>query len=325
MNLEYHDARQSRLGTGAGHCVALHDVQQYADAQLEKISFDDEHIAYGTSAQEGYHPMAMDGEVRRHGLILPSQRDADNDTFEMDSNEVKPLRRKRHSHRKIDPPYSPSKITKRPSGSKRRSCSGAKASSDINTSAKTNIHRTFHCPFALYGCQSTFGSKNEWKRHVSTQHMRLGYWRCDQCPHSNHRPNDFNRKDLFIQHVRRMHAISTDDARLTKKRKAGNSVRGHKDDAEEAELANIARRCHRQLRSAPERSSCLFCDARFDGASSWEERMEHVGKHMEAAKKTEEAPKTLGVWRHDQVFEDWLLAEGLVVRVKGRVVLADMQ
>lgn len=38
--------------------------------------------------------------------------------------------------------------------------------------------------------------------------MRLGFWRCDQCPDVHCKPNDFNRKDLFIQHVRRMHPVS---------------------------------------------------------------------------------------------------------------------
>ena len=36
-----------------------------------------------------------------------------------------------------------------------------------------------------------------------TQHFRMGFWRCDQCTDSPDRPNDFNRKDLFVQHVRR--------------------------------------------------------------------------------------------------------------------------
>ncbi|KAL8993682.1 MAG: hypothetical protein Q9169_006159, partial [Polycauliona sp. 2 TL-2023] len=43
-----------------------------------------------------------------------------------------------------------------------------------------SIHtRPFTCSFARYGCKSTFGAKNEWKRHVSSIHLSLGIYRCD--------------------------------------------------------------------------------------------------------------------------------------------------
>ncbi|KAI4718282.1 hypothetical protein E4T48_05501 [Aureobasidium sp. EXF-10727] len=69
----------------------------------------------------------------------------------------------------------------------------------------------YPCPFLPYGCPASFSSKNEWKRHLNTQHLSLSTYRCDLCipkPSSSSTPpqtNDFNRKDLFIQHLRRMH------------------------------------------------------------------------------------------------------------------------
>ncbi|KAL8902544.1 MAG: hypothetical protein Q9207_004600, partial [Kuettlingeria erythrocarpa] len=39
--------------------------------------------------------------------------------------------------------------------------------------------RPFTCSFRRYGCKSRFGSKNEWKRHVSSQHLCPGIYRCD--------------------------------------------------------------------------------------------------------------------------------------------------
>ena len=39
--------------------------------------------------------------------------------------------------------------------------------------------RPFVCTFHGYGCDSTVGSKNEWKRHINVQHMRSETWRCD--------------------------------------------------------------------------------------------------------------------------------------------------
>ena len=41
--------------------------------------------------------------------------------------------------------------------------------------------RPFPCCFAQFNCHASFTSKNEWKRHISTKHIQLGFWRCDMC------------------------------------------------------------------------------------------------------------------------------------------------
>lgn len=56
--------------------------------------------------------------------------------------------------------------------------------------------RAFVCVFAFAGCDATFASKNEWKRHVGSQHVTLNVWVCevDGCGKPG-RPGDgeFNR------------------------------------------------------------------------------------------------------------------------------------
>jgi hypothetical protein len=99
--------------------------------------------------------------------------------------------------------------------------------------------RPFKCVFHFAGCESTFASKNEWKRHVNTQHLVLQFWLYQEggcaktvngparssgnAPGSKSRgqviafasssgsagpqlPNGviFNRKDLYTQHLRHM-------------------------------------------------------------------------------------------------------------------------
>ncbi|KAI4213031.1 MAG: hypothetical protein LQ351_004375 [Letrouitia transgressa] len=191
--------------------------------------------------------------------------------------------------------------------------------------------RPFTCAFRRYGCVSTFGSKNEWKRHVSSQHLRLGIYRCDlgACvPHpkstsgyrrlssgsnnsrseamvSSH--NDFNRKDLFTQHLRRMH---------------GPAHTASKEEVERfnAELEIIQSRCWISLRETPTRTVCGFCavthqsgskkekDFSFDGKGTWDDRMEHVGRHLEKG-DVEEA--------EDVGLRDYMVKEGLLEQVKG--------
>ncbi|MCJ1421412.1 hypothetical protein MMC32_007775 [Xylographa parallela] len=180
----------------------------------------------------------------------------------------------------------------------------------------STVHtRPFTCTFRLYGCPATFGSKNEWKRHVSSQHLRLGIWRCDlgSClPPSPHHGeaedlqpiyNEFNRKDLFTQHLRRMHSPPT-------------SCSQHEKDQFAATLEAACTRCLIDIRSPPPCSSCGYCPAGqqgtvFEGLGLWEARMEHVGRHLESGHGEEKQ------WVEDTVLRDWMIAEGLVERVGG--------
>lgn len=170
--------------------------------------------------------------------------------------------------------------------------------------------KSFPCTFHHYGCRHTFASKNEWKRHVASQHLQLGYYRCDlgtcspEIAGEHHRGyNDFNRKDLFTQHCRRMHAPwvvsgKSEDA-VTKKER----------DGFEKQLEGIRTRCWVDRRRPPERSRCGFCGETFvdsNDCNAWEERMEHVGHHLDRdGSKMEEEDI-------DEGLKQWGLAEGVI-------------
>jgi hypothetical protein len=179
-----------------------------------------------------------------------------------------------------------------------------------------NAPRPFPCPLAVFGCISTFSSKNEWKRHVSTQHIKLGYWRCDLCPTtvdtndpSTVYHNDFNRKDLFTQHLRRMHALPTKDSGAASR---DRDIKSGEYPVNEDNIAEHQTRCYQSLRSPPPQSTCLFCDRTFAGPGSWDERMEHVGRHLEKDRKSGGAPIDIKDWNQDAQLQAWLVAEGLV-------------
>ena len=204
-----------------------------------------------------------------------------------------------------------------------------------------NSHRRpFTCTFRRYGCASTFGSKNEWKRHVSSQHLRLGVYRCDQgacMPQARHHGrkasstsvpqedliyNEFNRKDLFTQHVRRMHDPN---------KRASKEV----DFDFEGTLEATRQRCWRLLRDPPSCSACGFCapDPKtkqpvvFSGPGSWDERMEHVGRHLEKCEKdcNEEEDVVLRNWLIQEGLLEWTNGGGKIVGVgcKGKLELGD--
>lgn len=188
--------------------------------------------------------------------------------------------------------------------------SKTKNASRRRSNNKNGDSRPFICSFSHYGCESRFSSKNEWKRHVSSQHLQLGFYRCDTdlCHPPNPFPNggtrtynDFNRKDLFTQHHRRMHVPWTPANKPPSKQ-------AH-DDFEES-LEAVRQRCWHEKRKAPKKSQCIFCHVRFEGETAWEERMEHIGKHFE---KAEREKKELGEGREDPELKLWALDQGLIV------------
>ncbi|KAE9378343.1 hypothetical protein N431DRAFT_329622 [Stipitochalara longipes BDJ] len=177
-----------------------------------------------------------------------------------------------------------------------------------------NAHtRAFICVFAFAGCHSTFASKNEWKRHVSSQHLNLSAWVCElqacskvlSTPKTGGPPtkgSEFNRKDLFTQHLRRMHA-PFQVKRMQKKNPEW-----------EEKLKELAVSCLRVKRQPPARLLCPVgsCGTVFEGLSCWDDRMEHVGKHLEKAAASTGAYKFDVRQEDDQLLVQWALREGIV-------------
>ncbi|KAJ5937564.1 hypothetical protein N7454_003906 [Penicillium verhagenii] len=225
------------------------------------------------------------------------------------------------------------------------------------SNADSGATRTFVCSFASYGCESTFVSKNEWKRHVTSQHLQLGFYRCDvgKCAQHQHTPssplfstppsisaqsfmpaskytsrsksisnergstpplqnstNDFNRKDLFTQHHRRMHApwLQAGHRRAPTEAEHGEF---------EASLEEVRQRCWHGLRTPPLQSHCGFCGEMFTGEGSWDVRMEHIGRHFERDDQS-----LLGDEGEDLALREWGLQQGILVVVDGGVRLASL-
>lgn len=184
--------------------------------------------------------------------------------------------------------------------------------------------RKFVCSFSHYGCDVTLSSKNEWKRHVHIQHLQLGFYRCDvgACNpdnNSNTPPhkkvyNDFNRKDLFTQHHRRMHKPESGPGSALSPDSNSSDWRAFEDSLEE-----VRNRCWHEKRKPPQRSTCGFCGRVFDGEGSWNERMEHVGGHY-----SRDLPENCREEREDEDLTNWSVQEGIIKQApNGRHVLVD--
>lgn len=312
-------AQSPQLPPALGGGISLGEVQNFQDQMPDfQDSAYSEPDAEGESDHEYPTPATLEDPPKRsprkervyRSTVAESIQDSMSEDFEPEEEEE-------------DGDYNPRRSTTKRSRrvmAHRRASHGRRTSSATNGGrvsksktrrpSSTGQVRPFPCPLALYGCGATFTSKNEWKRHVSTQHIKLGFWRCDMCGYgdpANPTHNDFNRKDLFTQHLRRMHRNDP----LTKST--------YINDAGEEELTDSAllahqERCYLVLRANPEHSTCLFtsCDQTFHGEGSWEERMEHVGSHMEKDRKANKSVVPCGEWHEDMELRDYLEHEGLI-------------
>ncbi|PKS07532.1 hypothetical protein jhhlp_006136 [Lomentospora prolificans] len=152
--------------------------------------------------------------------------------------------------------------------------------SELQDHVQQTHPRPLVCVFSYAGCTSTFGSKNEWKRHVLSQHIILQYWLCTDpaCVRTNPESGGtiFNRKDLYTQHVRRMHVPE----------KYKETVNNKARDPEWDQIL-------RKMQESAERKRCRMptymrcpaegCSIEFRSATAWDDRMEHVAKHLDKA------------------------------------------
>lgn len=206
-------------------------------------------------------------------------------------------------------------------------CRTCKAQFKDATSLQHHIEdshpRAFTCVFNFAGCESTFASKNEWKRHVSTQHLNFHFWICDlgNCgkDHSSLSTSSpktgsagpmiktatFNRKDLFTQHLRRMHSPPS-------------RKRQDKPNSEwEQTIKGLQKSCLRYRRQPPKSLACPVsdCKSSFEGSNCWDDRMEHVAKHLEKVASA----VGLATVQHekDDLLVSWAVKEGIIKRVDG--------
>jgi len=103
----------------------------------------------------------------------------------------------------------------------------------------------------------------------------------------------------------------------------GSRQRGQSTDDNDPAIVAAEQRCHIRLRYPPSHSCCLFCPVEFEGPGSWEERMEHIGRHLEQHKREDREAPAVGEWRCDRSVETWLQCEGLIVRVGNEWQLAE--
>ncbi len=187
---------------------------------------------------------------------------------------------------------------------------------------KSEHTRPLLCVFHYAGCTSRFASKNEWKRHVASQHLALRYWICTEgtCgqtrgPSTRSRAASlpafgsiFNRKDLYTQHIRRMHLAPEGSPVI------GSGSRRPIPSEIEDRMRELQANAARTRCTLPRFMLCPApgCPLEFHGPNAWDDRMEHVALHLDRAAAGEEAPVVFG-GPSDMTLTDWAASEGVNV------------
>ena len=121
----------------------------------------------------------------------------------------------------------------------------------------------------------------------------------------------FNRRDLYTQHLRRMH-MPPNMKKQAKQQSRKNGGSGSNSTTVglvpewEERLRAMASRAIRTRCMVPIFMRCpaLHCDAEFSGSEAWDQRMEHVGRHLEHAAAHEEPRIEFG-GADDTTLIDW--------------------
>nr|OQO22211.1 hypothetical protein B0A51_10279 [Rachicladosporium sp. CCFEE 5018] len=292
------------------------EVELYVDARPEDAAHGENpwFPDYTHHPEEGFTPMQ---EPLGHQTSHKSTLDvAETSAVPLPPPRSLDVRRRRRDSRRESAHCNP------PATSRRRSIIARTHTFSMNRS-NVPTPRPFPCPLAPYGCTSSFTAKNEWKRHVYKQHLRTAVWRCKFCPdNSTKGHNEFNRKDLFVQHAKRMHTLKS-SSKVMPGNKKRTPVKSIKHETADIDLDELADQCCLSLRGLPENTCCLFCDRVFEGPGSFEDRLEHEGTHLEGVKRGSNAMVAVEDWRRDQGMEDWLCATRLGVQSAGAVRLAE--
>ena len=153
----------------------------------------------------------------------------------------------------------------------------AHSSVSLNVSAATvpwvvdtsgSVISTWRCDLVLCAYPFTSGHKKH-ILHTESSEFLPSKGKRKKINLSEMRYHDFDRKDLFTQHITRMHVPCGLPSNADKA-------------AFEARIPISRDRCHLQLRNLPMRCRCLYCPYKtLEGGSSWTDRLEHVDKHLE--------------------------------------------
>ena len=164
-----------------------------------------------------------------------------------------------------------------------RQCERCQVEFNDDVTPTSHTCKPLLCLFDFAGCDARFRGKNEWKRHIQTQHIGSVSYVCPLC-----HTKEFCRKDLFSQHYQRMHLLTESTPSATLKDFSLDMVAKLKAAQVEAYKTNL------QIIISCTKCPVPSCEYRFPETDSWAMCLEHVARHLEnphSSKKGQNKPR----------------------------------
>lgn len=142
--------------------------------------------------------------------------------------------------------------------------------------------KPYGCTFR--NCTKTFGSKNDWKRHESSQHFQLESWKCEEQKPNKQESCDkiCTRRESFRNHLQKDHMLDN-----------------QREIEEKLDRCRIGRHCHKFF-------WCGFCEGLLEiddeGVNAWTWRCDHIDDHFFGRRGLKKV--SIDKWKHLEDQED---------------------
>jgi len=160
-----------------------------------------------------------------------------------------------------------------------------------DTTSAGSSGKQFRCMFRYAGCESSFGRKQDWKKHLTSRHHleHPAIYRCTEKECNQPVDYIFSRKDHLKEHLKKIHHFTQDT--------------GFPDKDLEKDI---------EARRVPDFLRCGFCAVYFrqGGMSDWAKVLHHVSQHY--------APNSTHDWVPYHEFTEWADRESMLAKIKPR-------
>lgn len=166
---------------------------------------------------------------------------------------------------------------------KASTCKKCKRDSGNDRTGESHECKKIPCLFKLAGCTKEFEGKNEWKRHVTTQHIIQVVYDCPECD------KDFPRKDLYSSHYCRSHLSEGSKGSSNSKSLPQHIAKGIEETKAKAEAIVDAQ--------SPKVIGCFIvgCKEMFSSSDRWLRCLDHVVGHLERSLGNEGMPCSIAI------------------------------
>jgi hypothetical protein len=171
---------------------------------------------------------------------------------------------------------------------------GANSATVQDTTSAGPSGKQYRCMFRYAGCESSFGRKQDWKKHLTSRHHleHPAIYRCTVKDCNQPADYVFSRKDHLKEHLKKIHHLAKDSGLAEK------------------DVVDLEKKI--EPRMVPDFLRCSFCLQNFrqEGMLEWPKVLHHISQHY--------LPNSTQDWVPYPEFKEWAEKESMLSKMKPR-------